>query len=48
MDEEIPLRRARTFDNIAELYDRAQREFPDEIISSLFDLAGIEAASRAA
>lgn len=42
MNEEIRLRRAATFDEVAELYDRARREFPDLIIEDLFAQAEIE------
>ena len=42
MDDSIRLLRARTFDEIAELYDRARREHPEQIFDDLFELAGIE------
>jgi SAM-dependent methyltransferase len=44
MDDETRLRRAVTFDQVADLYASARREIPDEIIRDLFDLAGIEPA----
>jgi SAM-dependent methyltransferase len=42
MDDETRLRRASTFDQVAELYNSGRREVPDEIIHDLFNLAGIE------
>jgi 3-methyladenine DNA glycosylase/8-oxoguanine DNA glycosylase len=42
MNEERRLARARTFDEIAELYDRARIEHPDQLIEELFAVAGIE------
>jgi SAM-dependent methyltransferase len=45
MNDERRLRRARTFDDIAELYDRGRRECSDELIDDLFRLSEIEAAS---
>lgn len=42
MNGEMRLRRAATFDEVAELYDRARREFPDPIIEDLFAPAKIE------
>jgi SAM-dependent methyltransferase len=44
MTDEIRFQRARTFDEIAELYDRARPECPDQLVSELFALAGIEPA----
>jgi SAM-dependent methyltransferase len=44
MDEESRLRRARTFDEIAELYDRGRRECPAHLFDDLFMLAEIEPA----
>ncbi|HYL35251.1 MAG TPA: class I SAM-dependent methyltransferase [Bryobacteraceae bacterium] len=44
MNEERRLQRARTFDEAAELYDRARREWPDQLFKDLFAQAGIEAA----
>ena len=44
MDDEIRLQRARTFDEIAELYDRARRERPDQLFDDLFRQAGIKPA----
>ncbi len=40
--EGIRLKRARTFDGIAELYDRARSEPPDQLFEELFALAGID------
>jgi len=45
MDEESRLRRARTFDEIAELYDAGRRECPEQLFDDLFALAEIEPAS---
>jgi SAM-dependent methyltransferase len=45
MNDERRLRRARTFDEGAELYDRARREWPDQIFDDLFALAAIEPAA---
>ena len=42
MDKESRLRRARTFDEIAELYDRGRRECPEHLFDDLFALAEIE------
>jgi ubiquinone/menaquinone biosynthesis C-methylase UbiE len=42
MNEELRIRRTRTFDEIAELYDRARRECPDHVFSDLFAQTGIE------
>jgi len=44
MDEERRLRRARTFDGIAELYDRGRRACPEQLFDDLFRLAEIEPA----
>ena len=44
MDEERRLRRARTFDEIAELYDRGRREHPEQLFDDLFALAETEPA----
>jgi SAM-dependent methyltransferase len=44
MNDETRLRRAVTFDQVAELYASARRGLPDEIIRDLFALAGIEPA----
>ncbi len=41
-DEARRLARARTFDEIAELYDRARRALPERLFDDLFALAGIE------
>ncbi|HLH00037.1 MAG TPA: class I SAM-dependent methyltransferase [Bryobacteraceae bacterium] len=43
-DEQKRLRRARTFDEIPELYDRARRPFPDQFFDDLFAQSGIEPA----
>ena len=42
MDDSIRLQRARSFDEIAELYDRARREHEEQIFDDLFELARIE------
>jgi SAM-dependent methyltransferase len=42
MDQETRLRRARTFDEIAELYDRGRRAHPEQLFDELFTLAEIE------
>lgn len=42
MNDETRLQRARTFDEIAELYDQARRACPDQLLSDLFAQAGIE------
>jgi SAM-dependent methyltransferase len=44
MDEETRLRRARTFDEIAELYDAGRRACPEHLLDDLFALAEIEPA----
>lgn len=44
MDEESRLRRARTFDDIAELYEAGRRECPEHLFDDLFALAEIEPA----
>ena len=41
MDERRRLQRARTFDEIAELYDRARPYYREEIFDDLFRLSGI-------
>ncbi len=43
-DDARRLARARTFDEIAELYDRARRPHPDQLFDDLFALAGMQAA----
>jgi len=42
-DDARRLARARTFDEIAELYDRARRPHPDQLFDDLFALAGMQA-----
>jgi hypothetical protein len=37
MDDEIRLQRARTFDEIAELYDHGRRECPVQLFDDLFE-----------
>jgi SAM-dependent methyltransferase len=44
MNNERRLQRARVFDEIAELYDQARRDPPDQLFTNLFALAGIEPA----
>ena len=44
MDEQRRLRRARTFDEIAELYDAGRRECPEHLFDDLFALAEIRPA----
>jgi SAM-dependent methyltransferase len=44
MNDDTRLRRASTFDQVAELYNSGRREVPDEIIRDLFAFAGIEPA----
>ena len=44
MDEQSRLRRARTFDEIAELYEAGRRECPQHLFDDLFALAEIEPA----
>lgn len=44
MNDELRLRRAATFDEVAELYDRARRELPDELLTDLFDMARLASA----
>ncbi len=34
-----------TFDTVAELYDRARRRYPDEVVDALVDLAGVRAGA---
>ena len=47
MDEQQRLRRARTFDEIAELYDRARPYYREELFDDLFRFAGVlPAAAR--
>jgi SAM-dependent methyltransferase len=41
MDEETRLARARTFDDVAELYDSARPRYRDELFDSLFTLTGV-------
>ena len=43
-DEALRLRRARTFDDIPELYDRSRRPYPDELFVDLFARTGMDAA----
>jgi SAM-dependent methyltransferase len=45
VDPATRIRRAHTFDEIAELYDRGRREPPDHIFNDLFVQAGIEPSS---
>lgn len=45
MDEQQRLRRARTFDEIAELYDRARPYYREELFDDLFRLTGIAPAA---
>ncbi len=46
MTEEIRAQRARTFDEIAHLYDRARRECRDQLFDDLFALAGMEPSGK--
>lgn len=41
MDEQLRLKRARTFDEVAELYDRARPYYREELFDDLFRLSGI-------
>ena len=41
-DDARRLARGRSFDEIAELYDRARRAYPEQLFDDLFALAGIE------
>ena len=43
-DDARRLARARSFDEIAELYDRARRAYPEQLFDNLFALAELEAA----
>jgi SAM-dependent methyltransferase len=45
MDEQRRLQRARTFDQIAELYDRARPYYREELFDDLFRLSGIVPAT---
>ena len=45
MNDETRLARARTFDEIAELYDAGRREVPAFVFDDLFGMTGIEPAS---
>jgi SAM-dependent methyltransferase len=45
VDDERRLARARTFDQIAELYDRARPYYREEMFDDLFQLAGLEPTS---
>ena len=45
MDDERRLQRARTFDEVAELYDRARPWYREELFDDLFRLSGIAPAS---
>jgi SAM-dependent methyltransferase len=45
MNDDRRLQRARTFDEVAELYDRARRELPEELFADLFTLAEMEPAN---
>src|SRR5215469_16741252 len=42
MDEETRVRRANTFDEIAELYEQGRREWPDQLFEDLFEQADME------
>lgn len=44
MNDEIRLQRARTFDEIAELYDQGRRECPDQLFDDLFERVDSEPA----
>jgi SAM-dependent methyltransferase len=41
LDDDRRIERARTFDNVAQLYDRARRAYPEEFFDDLFVLAEI-------
>jgi ubiquinone/menaquinone biosynthesis C-methylase UbiE len=41
MNEERRILRARTFDEVAELYDQARRGYPEQLFDDLFALAKI-------
>lgn len=45
MDEQERLRRARTFDEVAELYDRARPYYREELFDDLFRLSGVVPAT---
>lgn len=45
MDEQERLRRARTFDEVAELYERARPYYREELFDDLFRLSGIAPAT---
>lgn len=44
MDNETRLRRAATFNEIAELYDRGRREIPETVLNDLFSQTGVNPA----
>jgi SAM-dependent methyltransferase len=46
MNEEKRLQRARTFDEIADLYDRARPQCPDQLFDDLFAQAGMEPSGK--
>src|SRR5271155_2167302 len=41
LDDDRRIERARTFDNVAQLYDRGRRAYPEEFFDDLFALAEI-------
>jgi SAM-dependent methyltransferase len=45
LDDAVRLARARTFDEIADLYDRARLLYPEELFDDLFELAGLDPIS---
>ena len=45
LPDEMRVRRANTFNEIAELYDRGRRETPAHVFDDLFSLAGLEPTS---
>jgi SAM-dependent methyltransferase len=45
MDQQTRIRRAHTFNQIAELYDQGRREVPSHVFDDLFSLAAIEPAA---
>jgi SAM-dependent methyltransferase len=46
MNEQMRVHRARTFDEVADLYDRARPQCRDQLFDDLFALAGMEPSGK--